>query len=256
MSLPSCCPGNMLMVDRMREVWKHKKKTKNMAEKDLPSYQDLMIPELIHEMRNPLTAIRMANMLLRQKQLLGNISSEEALTYTEVIYNSVERLDKLIKSLLLEKHSDITQKTSINVCSLIEEVLTNARDRILLEHIELKKSYNNGCYIKGDPGKLSLALLNIIINAVEAIHDRKGKIWISVYPTTAQKVYVVVKDNGDGIPQDKLDRVFEPNFTMKQDGIGLGLAKVKAILDAHEAVITVDSQPGIGTAFIIQFKAA
>jgi two-component system sporulation sensor kinase C len=225
----------------------------NTLLKKQPNNREKFVQEIVHELRNPLTALKIANDLLRQEQLEGNGQSEESRLFSEIIHNNINRLDKLIKELLQEDGADHFSLSKVDLCDVLNMVLQESKERILLEKIEVKKNLTAGCFILGDSSKLSVAFLNLIINAIEAIKHPKGKIWISAYVTNTRKVHIVIKDNGDGIAKDMQQKIFDPNFTQKSDGVGLGLAHVKAILDLHGGTITVDSEKGIGTAFIIQF---
>jgi signal transduction histidine kinase len=100
--------------------------------------------------------------------------------------------------------------------------------------------------------KLKIAFLNIIINAVEAMSDCNGELDIIINSSDNLHT-VIVKDNGFGIPEDNLSRLFEPYFTSKRNGMGLGLASTLNILQSHKAQIDVTSAVGVGTTFTISF---
>jgi len=103
--------------------------------------------------------------------------------------------------------------------------------------------------------KLKIAFLNIIINSVEAMTDGKGELDINI-ETMGASHKVSIRDNGCGIPEENLSRLFEPYFTSKRNGMGLGLAATLNILQSHKAHIDVSSTVGQGTAFVITFPVA
>src|SRR5262249_47877689 len=128
--------------------------------------------------------------------------------------------------------------------------------RITLKQIKLKLKYpDTPCYIKGDKSKLQIAFLNIIINAIEAIAHDKGELSIAVV-MQEENTSAEITDNGCGIPAENLSRLFEPYFTSKRNGIGLGLASTLNIIQAHSATIEVRSKVGLGTTFIVTFNHA
>jgi signal transduction histidine kinase len=104
-----------------------------------------------------------------------------------------------------------------------------------------------------DREKLKIALLNIIINAIEAMENETGKLVIAVdsYDNVHE---VTIKDNGCGIPPENISRLFEPYFTSKRNGVGLGLASTLNILQSHKAKVEVQSVINEGTTFSIIFQ--
>jgi C4-dicarboxylate-specific signal transduction histidine kinase len=106
--------------------------------------------------------------------------------------------------------------------------------------------------ISGDPEKLKIAFLNIIINAIEAIHHENGVLKMLVEENHDSYV-VKITDNGSGISEENVARLFEPYFTSKRNGLGLGLAATLAILQSHKSVIDVKTKIDRGTTFILSF---
>jgi signal transduction histidine kinase len=110
-------------------------------------------------------------------------------------------------------------------------------------------------YILADAEKLKIAFLNIIINAIEAMPGETGHLSITI-SNDAPLHKVIIEDNGSGINEENLSRLFEPYFTSKRNGLGLGLASTLNIIQAHKAVVDVKSQVGEGTTFILSFNPA
>ena len=109
--------------------------------------------------------------------------------------------------------------------------------------------------IMADAEKLKIALLNIIINAVEAMEPSTGRLDISL-KNAGDHTQLLIKDNGCGISDENLSRLFEPYFTAKRNGMGLGLATTLNILQSHKAEVEVQSKLNEGTSFLITFKNA
>jgi len=106
-------------------------------------------------------------------------------------------------------------------------------------------------FIHGDENRLNRAFTNIIKNAVQSfVDDRRGLIKISIR-TENKKAIITIEDNGSGIPEAELTKIFEPNFTTKTSGSGLGLAIVKNIINDLNGQIYVESKLGEGSKFII-----
>lgn len=103
--------------------------------------------------------------------------------------------------------------------------------------------------------KLRIAFLNIVINAVEAMEPGKGVLTVSIDRAKDNHI-VIIRDNGCGIPEENLSRLFEPYFTSKRNGMGLGLAATLNILQSHKANIDVTSVLKSGTTFSITFPVS
>ena len=124
---------------------------------------------------------------------------------------------------------------------ILEETLSRTADRIKLQNIHVKKHYpSNQAILKADKEKLVIAFTNIIINAIEAMSPN-GLLNISI--TESHEGHeVCIKDNGKGFPKEYLTRLFEPFFTMKKSGMGLGLTVDYSILKYHNSKIRAQSK--------------
>jgi len=137
--------------------------------------------------------------------------------------------------------------------AILDDVIAAAIDRLTLKRIKLQVSYpDDFLQIKADREKLKIALLNIVINAIEAMEEGNGNLSLSLAHLGSQAV-LRISDNGCGITEENISRLFEPYFTQKRNGMGLGLASSLNILQAHKATIEVSSVLTKGTTFVITF---
>jgi PAS domain S-box-containing protein len=207
-----------------------------------------LIRTLAHEVRNPLNNINMS-----VDQLLTEKRSEDDQIYFDIIQRNSKRIDNLITELLESSRPYDLNFQQYDLKDIMEETLLMAIDRIKLRNIKLEKEFpSTETIIRADKDKLKLALLNFVINAVEAVEEKTGelKIWIN---SKDNKHILNIKDNGCGIAEEHLSRLFEPYFTTKRNGIGLGLASSLNILQSHKAKIDVRSGINAGTQFTISF---
>jgi len=210
-----------------------------------------LVRTLAHEVRNPLNNINMS-----VEQLSHDVVSEEAPLFLDIIQRNSKRIGDLITELL-----DTSRPTELvfDRCTLqeiMDESIAEALDRITLQRTNMQIRYcNEPCGIMANKEKLKIAFLNIIINAVEAMPPSNGELDVDI--STNNVVHtVVIKDNGCGIPEEHISRLFEPYFTSKRNGMGLGLAATLNILQSHKAHIDVTSVVGQGTQFTISFPSA
>lgn len=209
---------------------------------------------IAHEVRNPLTNINLAVEQL-QSDLKGT-QPESSDQMLEMICRNSARINLLITDLLNStKFTDLVYNR-VSVNQLLDETLVLAKDRILLKNVTVVKTYSDDiCDIAVDPERIKIAFLNIIVNAIEAMEPGKGILQLK---TSAKddKCLIAITDNGPGIDEESMSKVFEPYFTSKTKGTGLGLTNTQNIILNHNGHIGLESKKGIGTTFTIQLDFA
>lgn len=207
-----------------------------------------LVRTLAHEVRNPLN-----NITLSVENLLQDTKDENTQLYLDMIMRNSKRISDLISELLnTSKPTEIKLEEHI-LQAILDDVISSAIDRLTLKRIRLQVSYpDDFLNVKADREKLKIALLNIVINAIEAMEEVEGSLSISLAHLPGQAV-LRIADNGCGISEENISRLFEPYFTQKRNGVGLGLAFTLNILQAHKASIEVGSVLGKGTTFTITF---
>ena len=209
-----------------------------------------LVRTLAHEVRNPLNNINMS-----VEQLTHDPVSEEAPLFLDIIQRNSKRIGDLITELL-----DTSRPTDLvferyTLQGIMDESIADALDRITLQRTNMQIRYcNDACYVMANKDKLKIAFLNIIINAIEAMPQGEGELDIDIN-TNGIIHTVVIKDNGCGIAEEHITRLFEPYFTSKRNGMGLGLAATLNILQSHKAHIDVTSALDQGTTFTISFPS-
>lgn len=206
---------------------------------------------IAHEVRNPLTNINLAAEHIRSELP----SNPEIELLIDMITRNGNRINQLISDLLnstRETHLNF-QKVSIN--DLLDSSLEYARDRLELKNIHVIKHYASDlCPVMADIEKINIAFLNIIINAIEAM-QQNGTLTIRTAHKNDRCV-VTITDNGRGMNKEQLSKLFEPYFTTKENGTGLGLTNTQNIILSHKAAIFAESEEGKGTSFTITFNYA
>ncbi|MDH7464273.1 ATP-binding protein [Chitinophagaceae bacterium 26-R-25] len=209
-----------------------------------------LVRTLAHEVRNPLN-----NINLSLEQLMDIVKDEESHMYMEIINRNSGRINSLITELLQSLRFSDIKLTPVSLQDVIHENLNVAKDTIALKSISLDyKEPETPVMIMGDKEKLHLAFSNLINNAMEAIEKSPGRLSISIEDRA--KPSVSIQDNGIGMSREDLGRLFEPYYTTKRNGMGLGMPSTLNILQAHNAFIDVKSEPGEGTTFTITFEKA
>lgn len=230
-----------------------KKAEKDMLVAERLSMTGKLARTIAHEVRNPLTNLNLALEHLRDEMPKDN---ESVKLYSEIIERNAKRIDTLITEMLnSSKPKDLNLELA-DVTDILDETITLATDSINLNQIKLQKTFvKNLPRILVDREKLKIAFLNIIVNAIEAMERGKGELAVDV-KLKESTIVVTLSDNGKGIPAEDLEKLFDPFFTEKPGGMGLGLTSTKNIISSHNASIEVESTVKKGTSFIIYFKLA
>jgi PAS domain S-box-containing protein len=206
-----------------------------------------LIRMLAHEIRNPLN-----NIILSIDQLMPMQRDEMQKSFMDIIQRNSLRINNIITELLnLAKPTELVL-VEHSLQEVMDESLSRTEDRIKLQNIEVKKIYPSASLIiPADKEKLVIAFTNIIINAIEAM-ESNGLLTISLKEAN-DHYEVCIKDNGKGFSEENLSKLFEPFFTLKRNGMGLGLTVSFSILQSHKAKIRVNSKLNEGTEFHINF---
>lgn len=207
---------------------------------------------IAHEVRNPLTSITLAT-----EQLGTSVpENEDTSMLLSIITRNVNRIHDLILELLNSTKFSQLILNELPLNTVVEQAIDLAKDRIELHEIKLKTNFHpKPCYIKADPEKMKIALLNLIINAIEAMEPGKGVLEITTM-CSDDECQIIIKDNGKGMDEKSLARIFDPYFTQKEHGNGLGLTLTQNIILNHNGNIYVESTPGQGTVFTITLTVA
>ena len=206
---------------------------------------------IAHEVRNPLTNLNLALDQLRSDLPADN---ESVKLYGDIIQRNADRIEQLVGEMLNSSKPKELNLQLFPVNDILDDTVALAMDRINLNQIKLKKKYSGDLPgILVDREKIKIAFLNIVINAIEAMSPENGELMIAA--SLQDKLIVIeIADNGKGIAAEDAKKLFDPFFTGKQSGMGLGLTSTKNILNSHNAEVEVKSEVGKGTTFYIYFK--
>ena len=193
-----------------------------------------------HEIRNPLSSIRGFAYLLGKNN--GKMTPEKE--YADVMVREIDRINHVVTDLLNFARPMEPEPASTDIIDLVEHVValvsTDANDH----RVDIVVDCDNHLVpIMVDPNQVTQALLNLILNAVNAM-GRGGRIDIQIRARNAgDGVCVQVEDDGPGIPPERLEKIFDPFYTTRDNGTGLGLAIVKKIVESHDGKVLVASPP-------------
>jgi len=241
------------LIDGFNAMVKNlKKQQQELAEMSKKAAWAEMARKVAHEIKNPLTPIQLsAEHLLKvcqDKKKDFDQTLKESVSY---IIKEVENLRKISQEFLEISKDKILQIEIFDLKGLIEET-TSPYKKVLSERIKFKEKYEGqDFYFEGDKDKIKIALRNILTNAIEAIRD-KGTIEIKM--TKGEKgISLEVKDSGIGMENEVVKKAFDPYFSTKDGGTGLGLPIAKKIIEDHGGSIQISSKKNKGTKILIEF---
>lgn len=238
----------ILLRERIRQDYLQKEKTsEEMAKLDRLDLVSQMAAGLAHEMRNPLQVV------MGYIQYSIPKSEETMKSRLTLIMDELNRMNQLISDFLSIARNKLVHKELLQLNNIITtvypllypEIVKNAQNIILELEEKLPQIYV-------DKSEIIQLILNLSRNAIEAM-GAKGKLSIKT-SNHSGKVQLTISDTGCGISTEQLNKIFDPFYTSKEAGTGLGLAVCKGIVDRHYGAIDVMSEEGVGTTFIVSFN--
>ncbi len=205
-----------------------------------------------HEIRNPLNAISMASQRLKREFVpVEEEKSEEFNTITTVIRDEIRRLNGIIEEFLTFSKSRRLQLRENTVQDVLQKIVNLVSAEAAHNGVSIRTDWpDNPVVIPMDMDKLQQALLNFVKNAVESING-DGSVTMAIRQGEKGLVKIMIADTGCGLTPEEIERIFNPEYTTKEKGLGLGLSLAHEIIRGHGGEIRVQSRKGKGTVFEI-----
>lgn len=247
-----------------RDLRKIRKLEQQMADQARILHQDKMMSlgrlaaSVVHEINNPLSGVLNYLKLMTRILSRGPLAAdrqEKFEQYLDLVTRETERCSRIVSNLLTFSRKQKPESGPVDLHALIDRCLALSRHKLELGQIALEVNIAETLpQLYADDGQLHQCLINLILNAVDAMPGG-GRLFVSArHDRDARCVEIVVRDTGSGIrPEDKA-HLFDPFFTTKESGygVGLGLSTVYGIIARHDGTIHVESEPGQGAAFILR----
>jgi signal transduction histidine kinase len=205
-----------------------------------------------HEIRNPITA---AKSLVQQ--MGEDPNAKETIAYANVALAELDRVERSISHLLRYARDEELDLREIRLGDVVDSALATFRDRAARLGAAIEREIDSPGPIRGDAEKLRRVVINLVGNALDALEQARTpqpRVRVLAGENLAgSQVWLRVRDNGPGIPPEVRERIFDPFYTSKQGGTGLGLALSRKIVEAHGGSLEVSSAPGEGTELVVTF---
>jgi signal transduction histidine kinase len=235
----------------------HRRK-KEEAERKLAQAERLslvgqMVTSIAHEIKNPLGSIKGAVQIMKD----GGTPEKDKAEFARIIEKEVDRLDGVVRDYLSFARPSPTAMTPVNLCDIFAAVIRQMKYQCDHNGVKISLRSTENPIVLGNPNRLHQLILNILLNSLQAMPSG-GEVVIACDTATdkAGWVRVNISDNGPGIPEEQIKKIFEPFYSTKTSGTGLGLATAQAIMIEHGGRIAAKSAPGKGATFVFDFPAA
>jgi two-component system sensor histidine kinase PilS (NtrC family) len=212
--------------------------------------------QVAHEIRNPLGSIRLGVSMLRD-----SVNDAEALRTIELVERGIKHLNKLVVDVTQFSRQKALEPADVDLHELLESSLDLVSGRVNDKHTPVEKRFSEERLVgHWDADQLRQVFVNVLANAIDASPERSPlKIFTQTVSLNNRDngggggdyAQITIADQGVGMDQATIDRVFEPFFSTKKRGTGLGLAIVKQIVEQHSGRITINSEPGNGARVVI-----
>jgi signal transduction histidine kinase len=210
-----------------------------------------MAANLAHEIRNPLNLINLTADHLGHEYLPSD--DERRKSYTDLIAAlkaEVQHLNKMVGEFLTIGRPSQLKKSKFSIAELFDQLLVIVKQQLVAKQIVLSVHGDTAREINADIEQMRLVFLNLILNAIEAVGD-KGVISVNLITTQPNAIQIQIVDNGPGIAEENLERIFEAYFSNRPGGTGLGLALARRIVEEHGGTIRAGNHTAGGAQFDI-----
>jgi PAS domain S-box-containing protein len=208
-----------------------------------------------HEVKNPLHALSLNLHLLVQELGAPQPSKGELEDYLGILRSEIERIHHIVENFLRFSKPSIPEVKPLDLNALVERVLSLVAFEAAGHRVGIQTEFDPELDpIAGDEGQLAQVVLNLVINALQAM-PAGGTLTLATRRDNGW-AQLTVKDTGEGIPREVVPQIFDPYFTTRQGGSGLGLAIAHRIVEGHHGTIDVDSKAGLGTTIVVRLPLA
>lgn len=235
-----------VLVDRQSAAQRSKEAAQRQVEQSQKlSVVGQMAAGVAHEIKNPLASIKGAADILADE----NTSPEERAEFKDILVNEVRRMDTTVGEFLEFARPREARLRRTNLCDIVRQSVRRIESQAHQDGISVVYDGAQELYVNGDVEKLTQLVLNFLLNALQA-SSPGSKVTVTVRERDT-RVELSVTDEGEGIKKEDMERIFEPFYTTKHSGTGLGLAVVRAIIESHDGELSVESEYGKGTAMTV-----
>jgi signal transduction histidine kinase len=246
--------GSPVMIGILSDISERKKMEQKIFENERLASVGQLAATIAHEIRNPLSSIKMNIQILSKHLKLQGFNKRRL----EIAADEIKRLNQIVEDVLDFTKPIQMKKEPYRIEKIIEKGVQLLSDKMRERNVQIIQKISSPLpKVSLDWEQMEQAILNILLNAIEAM-PTGGILEIDTGKAEGigrKMISVEIKDTGIGIASEHLAKIFDPFFTTKAKGVGLGLSNVKKIVEAHDGIIQIDSRINQGTSFKVLLPA-
>ncbi|OZM56900.1 hypothetical protein CIB95_09015 [Lottiidibacillus patelloidae] len=198
---------------------------------------------IAHEIRNPLTSIKGFTKIVKE-----SVDSENLKSYLDITLREIDRINTIVSEFMfISKPQEFMNLQLTNLNRVLSNCIAFMEPQANLKSIRITSYFHSEIQTKCDENQLKQVLINILQNAIEATHDSDQDIEVILKETENNKVLIQISDSGVGITEERTKKLFQPFYSTKEKGTGLGLIICKRIIELHQGTIEIKSKSNEGT---------
>ena len=225
------------------DITKEKLREKHAQQMEKLSIVGELAAGIAHEIRNPLTSLKGFAKIVKE-----SVTDKTLVPYMDIMLDEMNRINQIVNEFMfIAKPNENVKFEYTDVNKLLRDCIHFMGPQANLKSIKIEFETEAQISLNCDRNQIKQVLINILQNAIEATEDNGHFISVSMEEVNKDSVMVTITDKGCGISESRFNRLFEPFYSTKEKGTGLGLLTCKRILDLHHGSIDIESQIGVGT---------
>jgi signal transduction histidine kinase len=225
------------------DITKEKEREKHVQQMEKLSVVGELAAGIAHEIRNPLTSLKGFAKILKE-----SVSDQKLEPYLDIMLDEMDRINEIVNEFMfIAKPKEHVKFQDINFSQLIHDCIHFMEPQANLKSIKIESDIKDEVSLNCDRNQMKQVLINLFQNAIEATDENGHFINVRLEEMNENLVEVTIIDKGCGISESRFNRLFEPFYSTKEKGTGLGLLTCKRIIDLHRGTIDIESKPGEGT---------
>jgi signal transduction histidine kinase len=229
------------------DMTKEKAREKQVQQMEKLSVVGELAAGIAHEIRNPLTSLKGFAKIVKER-----VNDQDLIQYLDIMLDEMDRINEIVNEFMfIAKPNEHVNFQFANLNKLLSNCIQFMEPQANLKSIKIELSIESEINIHCDQNQIKQVLINLLQNAIEATNDSGHHIDVVLKEASDQRVSITIKDKGCGISDIRFNRLFEPFYSTKEKGTGLGLITCKRIIDLHQGSIDIESKLGEGTTISI-----
>lgn len=241
---PICINGETVeVIGTAIDITSEKKREKQVQQMEKLSVVGELAAGIAHEIRNPLTSLKGFAKIIKE-----SVSDQKLIPYLDIMLDEMDRINQIVNEFMfIAKPNENVHFQYVNFSKLVADCIHFMEPQANLKSLKIEYGVKKEIILNCDRNQMKQVLINLLQNAIEATENNGYFIGVSLEEVGESSVMVTVSDKGCGISESRFKRLFEPFYSTKEKGTGLGLLTCKRIIDLHQGSIDIESQPGEGT---------